>query len=137
MSKLNQMGFCAYVVGSDQCWRPLYSPKISNYFLDFAENEKDIKRIGYAVSFGVSEWEFDKKNTERCALLAKKFDAISVREDSGIKLVKDYFDKDAVHVLDPTMLLQKEQYVKIASDEKQTKSPGNLKVYILDKTPEK
>lgn len=137
MSALNKMGFQAYVVGSDQCWRPRYSPKISNYFLDFAENEKNIKRIGYAVSFGVSEWEFSQRDTKKCSSLAKKFDAISVREESGVKLVKDYFGKDAVHLLDPTLLLPKEHYIKIADDEKQTKSPGNFKVYILDKTPEK
>ena len=27
--------FDAYVVGSDQVWRPIYSPCITNYFLDF------------------------------------------------------------------------------------------------------
>lgn len=137
MSELNKIGFDAYVVGSDQSWRPVYSPKISNYFIDFAENEKDIKRISYAVSFGVSDWEFSKKDTEMCSSLAKKFDAISVREDSGIELVKTYLGKDAVHVLDPTLLLGKEHYVQIASEEKQVKSKGNLKVYILDKTLEK
>lgn len=137
MSELNKTGFDAYVVGSDQSWRPIYSPKISNYFLDFAENENAIKRISYAVSFGVSDWEFNKKDTKLCSLLARKFDAISVREDSGIELVKNYLGKDAVHVLDPTLLLLKEHYTKIASKEKQVKSPGTLKVYILDKTLEK
>ncbi len=34
MYELNSMGFDAYVVGSDQCWRPRYSPNIRNYFLD-------------------------------------------------------------------------------------------------------
>src|SRR5690606_2658069 len=28
MEKLNLMGFNSYVVGSDQCWRPKYSPNI-------------------------------------------------------------------------------------------------------------
>lgn len=136
MSKLNQMGFCAYVVGSDQSWRPKYSPKISNYFLDFAEKEKDIKRISYAVSFGVSEWEFTKKDTIVCEALAKKFDAISVREHSGIALVNKYFGKEAQHLLDPTMLLSKEHYQSMATTV-QEKNTGAMKVYVLDRTDEK
>lgn len=138
MLDLNNMGFDAYIVGSDQCWRPMYSPKITNYFLDFAENQNHIKRIAYAASFGVSEWEFyNEEDSKKCSQLAKKFDAISVREDSGISLVNKYFGMDAVLLIDPTMLLTKEHYIKIAKEEKQTQSEGNLKVYVLDKTSEK
>lgn len=137
MYELNNMGFDAYVVGSDQSWRPRYSPKIRNYFLDFAENQKGIKRISYAVSFGVSDWEFNEEDTRLCSSLAKKFDAISVREDSGITLVNDYLGMNAIHVLDPTLLLPREHYLRIVKDEKQSKSQGELKTYILDKTEEK
>lgn len=137
MLELNNMGFDAYIVGSDQCWRPRYSPKISNYFLDFAENQKDIKRIAYAASFGVSEWEFDENDGKRCSELAKKFDAISVREDSGIELVSKHFGMDAQHLVDPTMLLTKDHYIRIANEENEIESGGNLKVYVLDKTSEK
>ena len=137
MSKLNKMGFDAYVVGSDQCWRPKYSSKISNYFLDFAENQKDIKRIAYAASFGVSEWEFNENDSKRSSELAKKFDAISVREDSGVELVNKYLGMDAVHLVDPTMLLTKDHYIRMANEENEIESGGNLKVYVLDKTSEK
>ncbi|WP_417371873.1 polysaccharide pyruvyl transferase family protein [Gelidibacter japonicus] len=137
MLELNKMGFDAYVVGSDQCWRPLYSSKISNYFLDFAENQENIKRIAYAASFGVSDWEFNEVDSRRCSELAKKFDAISVREDSGVDLVKKHLGTNAVHVIDPTMLLPKEHYVQLAKEEGQFESKGNLKVYVLDKTSEK
>jgi len=137
MWELNDMGFDAYVVGSDQSWRPKYSPRISNYFLDFAKDEKDIKRISYAVSFGVSHWEFNNDDTKTCSSLAKAFDAISVREDSGTSLVKEYLGMDAIHVLDPTMLLSKDHYLQIVKDEKQLRVDGELKTYILDKTFEK
>lgn len=137
MMELNKMGFDAYIVGSDQCWRPKYSPKISNFFLDFAKNQKNIKRLAYAASFGVSEWEFNKRDSIRCSELAKKFDAISVREYSGMSLVKKHLGVDAVHLLDPTMLLFKEHYIRLANEENQTKSEGSLKVYILDKSSEK
>ncbi|TXD51434.1 polysaccharide pyruvyl transferase family protein [Polaribacter sp. IC063] len=137
MLELNNMGFNCYVVGSDQAWRPKYSPAIRSYFLDFAEDEKNIKRISYAVSFGVSEWEFNDEDTKKCAFLAKKFDAISVREDSGVELVKNYLGTNAEHLIDPTMLLTKEHYLGIIKEEKIEKSEGTLKVYVLDKTKEK
>ena len=45
----------AYVVGSDQCWRPQYNAFLSSMFLDFAKEEK-VKRIAYAASFGTNQW---------------------------------------------------------------------------------
>ena len=39
--------------------------------------------------------------------LAKKFNAVSVREKSGIALCKEHLDVEAVLVLDPTLLLPK------------------------------
>lgn len=138
MIELNNMGFDAYIVGSDQCWRPRYSPEIQNYFLDFADNDKKVKRIAYAASFGVSHWEFTEEDTARSKEFLKRFDAISVREDSAIELVRDKLGRDdAIHVLDPTMLLSIEQYSELVKAEKTPASPGNLKVYILDKTEEK
>lgn len=96
----------AFVVGSDQCWRPCYNPFIFSMFLDFAQ-DKLVDRIAYAASFGTDSWEFTKQQTSICASLAKKFDLVTVREDSGVMLCKKHLGVDAVHVLDPTMLLSK------------------------------
>lgn len=138
MEKLNSMGFDAYVVGSDQCWRPKYSPSIRNYFLDFATNDNHVKRIAYAASFGVSHWEFTEEDTLVCRKLLQKFDAVSVREDSAIHLLDTYLDrKDARHLVDPTMLLTPERYAAITNMEKSGSSAGNFMVYILDELPEK
>lgn len=138
MQELNNMGFDAYIVGSDQCWRPRMSPGIRNYFLDFAINDNHVKRLAYAASFGVSHWEFTDDDTIACRQLLQRFDAISVREDSAIDLIKNYLGRtNAQHVLDPTMLLSPHQYKEIVDKEKIAPSPGNLKVYVLDKTPEK
>ena len=125
--------FDAYVVGSDQVWRPRYSSFLTNYFLDFAENWS-VKRIAYAASFGVDDWEFTPKQEIRCAALAKKFDAISVREYSGIMLCHDYLGVEATHVLDPTLLLSKDDYIKIVQDNNESKRDGNLFCYVLDKS---
>ena len=121
----------AYVVGSDQCWRPCYNAFLSSMFLDFVQ-DKRVKRIAYAASFGTDKWEFTPQQTNICAPLAKKFDMISVREDSGVKLCKENLGVDAVHVLDPTMLLTKDDYIQLIEKEKEPKSNGTLFNYILD-----
>lgn len=128
--------FNGFLVGSDQVWRPCYSPNIYNDFLDFCQEKKNIKRIAYAASFGVSEWEFNDEQTKECNRLAKLFNAVSVREDSGIKLCKEHLEVNAMHVLDPTLLLEKEEYIKLVEQNAEQESDGNFFCYILDTTPE-
>ena len=133
-----EQNFEAYIVGSDQVWRPVYSPCINNYFLDFLSPQDRTKRIAYAASFGVDEWEFSEEETSVCKDLIKLFDGVSVREDSATALCEKYLGRnDALHVLDPTMLLEKEDYIRIVEKEKEPKSPGNLFCYILDESSEK
>ena len=100
----------AFVVGSDQVWRPKYFPNVENAFLAFTK-DWDVKRVAYAASFGTSELEYENPLLERCSSLLKKFDAVSVREASGVKMCEEWFDRDdAVHVLDPVMLLEADAY---------------------------
>lgn len=120
----------AVIVGSDQTWRPKYSPNIYNFFLDFLQGS-DIKRIAYASSFGVDEWEFTEEQTRRCAPLAKQFDAISVREKSGVELCKIHLGVEATHALDPTLLLAREAYEELYSNIKTPERAG-VYTYILD-----
>lgn len=96
--------FDAFIVGSDQCWRPCYSTNISNYYLDFA-GERDVRKIAYAASFGVDTWEYTPSQTSRVKIAAEKMDAVSVREETGKQLCKKHLGVDAEWVLDPTMLL--------------------------------
>lgn len=128
--------FDAMIVGSDQVWRPRYlGTDIDEMFLKSFPNS--IPKIAYAASFGVDNWEFTDEQTRTCKELAQHFDAISVREASGINLCKKYLNVDAVHVLDPTMLLDKEDYIKLIEQEN-TPSPGKgIMTYVLDKSPEK
>ena len=121
----------AYVVGSDQCWRPCYNTFLKSMFLDFVK-DKQVKRIAYAASFGTDKWEFTPQQTRGCKALAQQFNLVTVREDSGVKLCKEHLGVDAVHVLDPTMLLTKEDYIQLIEQEKEPKSSGTLFNYILD-----
>lgn len=105
-----------FVVGSDQTWRPCLSPDLYHMFCDFLPASSHKLRIAYAASFGVDTNEFSDVQLGICKPLIKKFQAISVREESGVKLCKDLFGVEAKHVLDPTMLLNKEDYLELIKD---------------------
>ncbi len=136
-SNITKENFDAFIVGSDQVWRPKYFfSKIENAYLDFAK-DWDIKRIAYAASFGTEDWEYTDEQTINCAALLKKFNAVSVRESSATVLCKEKFGAEALHVLDPTMLLEKEDYIKLFKETDTVQSNGNLFCYILDESTEK
>jgi hypothetical protein len=126
-----QYEFEAYIVGSDQVWRLGYAPFLSNYFLDFTKEEK-VKRIAYAASFGVDQWEFTPEQTDYCAALLKKFDAVSVRESSGIRLCKEYLGVKAKQVLDPTLLLTEDDYLSLTRKKSPKKHKKVIVAYVLD-----
>ena len=132
--------FDAFVCGSDQIWRykyyPFFEGDIANVYLKFLGDDS-CKRIAYAASFGTDNWEYPAKETAECKNWIQKFDAVSVREETGVKLCSTYYDIKAKHVLDPTMLLSKDDYVDLIEKSDVPKSKGNLFCYILDNTDEK
>lgn len=128
--------FDAVVVGSDQVWRPLYSQPIEEAFLSFL-GDADIKRVAYAASFGVNYCEYTEEQRQICSSLLKKFNAVSVRESSGIRLCQEYFDTKAIQVLDPTLLLFANDYRALIKKCKAQPSKGNMLIYMLDRTKEK
>lgn len=133
---LREKDFDAIVVGSDQVWRPKYFGKIEDAYLQFAK-DWNIKRIAYAASFGTDEWEYTDRQTAICKTLIKKFDAVSVREDSGKELCYKKYGIIASQVLDPTMLLTKDDYCKLIKNSNTKESDGSLFYYFLDETSEK
>lgn len=128
--------FDAVVVGSDQVWRPKYSQPIEFSFLSFLGDSK-IKRISYAASFGVDRCEYTEEQLKICSFFLSKFDAVSVRETSGVDLCSIYFGVDAVQMIDPTLLLSADDYRKLINNAETKLPKGNMLVYILDKTENK
>lgn len=132
--------FDVWICGSDQIWRykyyPFFEGDIANVYLKFLGDDS-CKRIAYAASFGTDNWEYPAKETAECKNWIQKFDAVSVREETGVKLCSTYYDIKAKHVLDPTMLLSKDDYVDLIEKSDVPKSKGNLFCYILDNTDEK
>jgi hypothetical protein len=119
------------LVGSDQVWNPMISlDRCMAYFLDFGN--PNMKRISYASSLGISQWPTEKKYLLKDISRALyNFDAISVREKTGQRLLKEIFNLDAQLVVDPTMLHS--GYDEIVSDVSQT---NNIVCYLLNRTGE-
>lgn len=133
--QIEKFHFDAFVVGSDQVWRPRYNKCIHNMFLDFTDGIP-VKRFAYAASLGTDEWELSEDQTVTCSALVKQFDAISVREESGILLCKQYLGVDVVQVLDPTLMLSADDYLSLCSG-KEHPEGDYIAVYMLDYSKKK
>lgn len=120
--------FDAVIVGSDQVWR--WGMMGNNYFLDFLEGTH-IRRYAYAASFGLSRWEGTEEKRKEISALLKQFNAISVRESSGVKICHETFGIEAWLVLDPTLLHKRSFYESTLLKDKQLKSNGKVVSYIL------
>lgn len=129
--------FDAYIVGSDQVWRRSGARGNNREFLEFLKENDEVKKVAYSASFGVSEWEFNEEETKKFQKLAQLFDSISVREDAGVQLCKDYLKVDAQHLVDPTMLLTKDKFVSLVEAANINISNGNLFTYVLDRNKNK
>lgn len=131
ISYFKKKDFDTLIVGSDQVWRPSMCENPLNYFLNFVD-KAHLKRISYAASFGVDTWEFSKEMTSISRKLIKKFNAVSVREESGVFLCKEKFGVDAEVVADPTLLIDKSIYETIAATSIDWLNNGKIFCYFLD-----
>ena len=133
---IKQGDYDGFVVGSDQIWREHHFRPIENAYLDFTK-AWNVRRVAYAASFGTDKWEYAAEQTLRCSELLKRFDAASVRENTGVSLCKKHLHYDVSHVLDPTFLLSPKDYIDNLDLKNIPQSAGNFLVYILDMTEEK
>lgn len=132
-------GVQAFVVGSDQVWRPIYFDRhhIEQAYLSFTKG-LPVKRLSYAASFGTDDWEYTPRQTEQCKALLQQFDGVSVRERGAVALCREHFGREALHVLDPTMLLTAADYRQLIAQSPEPLQPvEGLMTYILDSDFEK
>lgn len=121
--------FDKFVVGSDQVWNP-YAYR--NKYIDFLEFSPKEKNITYAISFGIDKLENKFKNIYEKGL--KNFSYISVREDKGKEIVESLTERNDIEVLvDPTMLLSREEWMKIELKPKQLETKKYILIYFLGK----
>lgn len=129
--------FDALIVGSDQVWRSKLVYPIADYYFDFIKYST--KMISYAASFGVDYEEYTESEREQCGRLIKKFSAVSVRENTGVSLIKEKYKWECHPVVmpDPTLLLDREDYASIVQDYRNEIPADCLFCYILDMTTDK
>lgn len=124
--------FDCFIVGSDQVWNP-NSPFVGpNFFLSFA---KPKQRITYAPSFSVDELPDEKIEEYKKSL--DGFDSITVREDCGARIVADITDVPVEVVLDPTLLLARNEYDLIKTPYSERPQGKYILALYLGKKPQK
>lgn len=104
--------FDAFVCGSDQVWSPRGFD--SFYFLDFAKD--GIKKVAYAPSFGCDKIN-DGAIAESMGRLLSSFSSISVREASGAEIVENLIGYRPQVVLDPTLLISRDNLDAFSNEE--------------------
>lgn len=93
-----------YIVGSDQVWNPAITQRLDPLIYFFSFLPKGTRRISYAASFGTETWNFPNL-TPQVKEFIHQFDAVSVREESGVRICNEVFNMEATLVADPTLLL--------------------------------
>lgn len=124
-----------FIVGSDQVWNPIWFNELKKeaYLLTFAKPEQ---KVCVAPSFGISElpeewkpWFKEHLNT---------FPEISVREEDGAKIVKELTGKDAVVLIDPTLMLDASEWREISEKPKRVDfSKPYILTYFLGRQSDK
>lgn len=105
LGKLNKE-YDTFIVGSDQVWNKICTESDYSFFLNFVTDSK--KKNSYAASFGSVSLSQKEKNIYSQYL--SKFNNISVRETSGIAMVRELIQRDVEVVLDPVFLLEKKEW---------------------------
>lgn len=117
-----------YLTGSDQVWNELGDGMLDPvFFWDGLAKTRDAKLVSYAASFG--RGAVVKGYEEQVGKWLSRYDAISVREDTGKQIVNGY-GFACEQVIDPTLLLNRDDWLSIADSRPARKKPYAL-VYNL------
>lgn len=115
-----------YCTGSDQVWNSNFTKSDTSFLLSFIENKR---KISYASSFAIDYVIKDYHDNYKKYL--SQYDCISVRENSGINLVKELTGKEAIHVCDPTLLLTEKDWLPLIKEAKLKIDKPYLLVFML------
>lgn len=120
-------GLDCYITGSDQVWNPDHTGGFDPaYVLSFAE--KGARKAAYAASIGREN--FPVQTRENYVSGIQDFNAVSVRERSSAAAVEEAYGKPVSVVLDPTLLLYREEYEEIKVPSKY--SEKYILVYMME-----
>lgn len=118
----------AFVTGSDQVWGPMMNGVYdSAYFLQFVHD--GAKKLAYAASFGKTK--FEERTISAYKSMLAEYYKIAVREKSAVELLDNWGLKNCVgQVLDPTLLLDRNEWKKLLVKDEDTRKYAGKK-YIL------
>lgn len=103
-----------YLSGSDQIWNPfIFNEKRFDpaFFCDFPQTGR---KISYAPSFGSAVAE--GAVLDELSRYVKGFSHLSAREEHGASILQRAAGRDVPVVLDPTLLLEQEEWGGLAGD---------------------
>jgi hypothetical protein len=106
-----------YVVGSDQVWNTVLTGGFDDVY--FFTGLKNKIKISYAASLEGYNHQFIKNNKEKYKKLLSNFNHISVREKEVNNLLQPIVNKAITTVLDPTLLLNVNDYDSITLEPKE------------------
>lgn len=120
-----------FVTGSDQVWNPNFTSGSPIYFLTFVPRKK---RIAYAASFGIDSipLEYEARFKE----WIEEMNHLSVREEAGARIIRELTGREAVVLIDPTMMLDKNDWLRISKESIYKPSKKFICTYFLGGTYE-
>ena len=130
MQILSQYGIDYFVTGSDQVWNPYYEGRPYE-FLTFAPKKK---RLSFAASIGVDRIPPEQERQYKKNLSEMKY--LSVREQRAVEIIKELTGRDADLTLDPTLLLEAEQWQQAVKKPNIALEAEYICTYFLGETPE-
>lgn len=122
--KLSCKEYDCVLVGSDQVWNPELTLGLDDAYLGNVK-KGNCRFVSYAASFGGSSLSEDYSEKLKRAL-RDNFDALSLREQGAVPYVQSLVDKPVYCTLDPTLLLERTEWEKVA---KKPKEQGYILVY--------
>lgn len=111
---LSDADYDIVVAGSDQIWNITIADGDDAYFLPWVKNAR---KVAYAPSFGAKNIMDYAANPNRYAEYLRDFANLSIRERNGLEWLQNLTGRDADLLLDPTLLLKRDDYAEIESHE--------------------
>ena len=116
----------AFIAGSDQVFNPVHNEMNPDFLLDFVPPGK--RRIAYGASFGTDDFSVEYMRILRECL--PRFNALSVREETGAEIIKKIAGVESQVVLDPTLLLNVDEYKPLMADAVSAHVPTEPYVFV-------
>lgn len=120
-----KMPYDVFLCGSDQIWNPIVHNFDDVYYLNFPTTAK---KVSYASSVAYNR--FSESEIERICAAISSIDSISVREKSTVEWMQPHMKKKINHVIDPTFLLNKNEWLNLTSEKHFDKK--YILVYLLN-----